>query len=60
MTAQDREKIRDLYDAAGENEWTRLDRDPRGRVAYEVHRRFLRRFIKSGARGRRRTRAFHL
>jgi SAM-dependent methyltransferase len=50
MTAEDREKIRALYDSAGEDEWTRLEKSPRGRVAFEVHRRFLRRFVESGHR----------
>lgn len=40
--------MRDYYDNLGEREWTRLEESPRGRVAYEVHRQFLERFVKSG------------
>lgn len=48
MTRSDREHMRDYYDNLGEREWTRLEESPRGRVAYEVHRQFLERFVKSG------------
>jgi SAM-dependent methyltransferase len=50
MTVEDRGKIRSLYDQAGEDEWARLEGSPRGRVAYEVHRRFLNRYIQRGDR----------
>lgn len=40
--------MRDFYDALGEGEWSRLEDSIRGRVAYEVHRQFLERFIASG------------
>lgn len=40
--------MRAFYDTLGEGEWTRLESSPRGRVAYEVHRQFLGRFVKRG------------
>ena len=40
--------MRDFYDELGESEWARLESSPRGRVAYEVHRQFLDRFIEPG------------
>jgi SAM-dependent methyltransferase len=48
MAIEDREKIRTMYDGAAEKEWERLERDPRGRVAFEVHRRFLARYLRAG------------
>lgn len=48
MTSDDRARMRDFYDNLGEGEWTRLEESPRGRVAYEVHRRFLERFVRPG------------
>lgn len=42
--------MREFYDELGEGEWTRLEDSPRGRVSFEVHRRFLRRYIEPGAR----------
>jgi SAM-dependent methyltransferase len=48
MAIEDREKTRAMYDGAGESEWQRLERDVRGRVAFEVHRRFLARYLQSG------------
>jgi SAM-dependent methyltransferase len=48
MAIEDREKVRALYDDAGEREWERLERDPRGRVAFEVHRNFLEKFVHRG------------
>jgi SAM-dependent methyltransferase len=50
MTANDRARMRDFYDNLGEREWSRLEETPRGRVAYEVHRQFLERFVRSGDR----------
>jgi SAM-dependent methyltransferase len=50
MALEDREKIRAMYDGAAEKEWERLERDPRGRVAFEVHRRFLSRYLQAGQR----------
>jgi SAM-dependent methyltransferase len=50
MTAGDRERMRDFYDELGEGEWERLEATPRGRVAYEVHRQFLDRFVNPGDR----------
>jgi SAM-dependent methyltransferase len=48
MTTDDRERMRTFYDSLGEGEWTRLESSPRGRVAYEVHRQFLERFVRLG------------
>ena len=42
--------IRRYYDALGEAEWERLERNVRGRVSLELHRRFLRRFARPGMR----------
>lgn len=44
------ESIRRYYDALGEQEWTRLTHTTRGRVSLELHRRFLRRFVRPGSR----------
>jgi SAM-dependent methyltransferase len=49
MTEADRASVRDYYDAWGEKEWDRLVADVPGRVSFEVHRRFLRRFITPGS-----------
>jgi ubiquinone/menaquinone biosynthesis C-methylase UbiE len=48
MGIEDRARMRARYDDQGEREWERLERDPQNRVAYEIHRRFLNRFIKNG------------
>jgi SAM-dependent methyltransferase len=40
--------MRAFYDELGEGEWARFETSPRGRVAYEVHRQFLDRFVTSG------------
>jgi SAM-dependent methyltransferase len=48
MSEGDRERVREYYDALGENEWERLASTVHGRVAYEVHRRFLARFVGEG------------
>jgi SAM-dependent methyltransferase len=48
MGIEDRVRMRARYDDQGEREWERLERDPQGRVAHEIHRRFLHRFIKEG------------
>jgi SAM-dependent methyltransferase len=45
-----RREIEDLYDAIGEFEWLRLERDGAARVAYEIHARFLRRHVVPGSR----------
>ncbi len=50
MAIEDREQIRAMFDLAGDTEWDRLDRDPRSRVAFEVHRRFLSRYVRRGER----------
>jgi SAM-dependent methyltransferase len=50
MSEADRLAMRDFYDELGEAEWARLEDTPRGRVSFEVHRRFLKRFIEPGSR----------
>lgn len=50
MTAPDREATRVYYDELGDAEWSRLVADVAGRVAFEVHRRFLARFVRRGVR----------
>jgi SAM-dependent methyltransferase len=40
--------MRDFYDRYGDIEWARLETTLRGRVSFEVHRRFLGRFIEPG------------
>lgn len=45
-----RKQIEDLYDAIGDREWLRLERDGASRVAFEMHARFLRRHIVPGSR----------
>jgi SAM-dependent methyltransferase len=50
MTASDREATREYYDEFGDAEWDRLVADVAGRVSLEVHRRFLTRFVRRGAR----------
>jgi len=37
--------VREHFDAFGAGEWDRLDESPSTRVALELHRRFLARFI---------------
>lgn len=48
MSESDRDRMREFYDELGEAEWTRLEATPRGRVSFEVHRRFLSRFVAEG------------
>jgi SAM-dependent methyltransferase len=43
-----RDAVRAYYDAYGEVEWDRLVVDAPGRVSFEVHRRFLARFVHPG------------
>jgi SAM-dependent methyltransferase len=43
-------RLRHLFDKLGEGEWDRLEKDPRSRVALEIHRRFLRRHVPRGSR----------
>jgi SAM-dependent methyltransferase len=50
MSLEDREAIRAYYDERGDAEWSRLEETPRGRVSFEVHRRFLTPFIRPNAR----------
>jgi ubiquinone/menaquinone biosynthesis C-methylase UbiE len=40
-------KIQSFYDDLGENEWERLDADPRARVIFHVHKWYLEKFIKA-------------
>ncbi len=44
------EAVRVHYDRIGSQEWSRLAKDVAGRVSLEVHRRFLRRFVRPGSR----------
>ena len=41
--------VRRHLDRLGDREWARLEADATGRVSIEVHRRFLRRFVREGA-----------
>jgi SAM-dependent methyltransferase len=41
--------VRRHFDRLGDREWARLDADAKSRVSFEVHRRFLRRFVPRGA-----------
>jgi SAM-dependent methyltransferase len=50
MSLKDREGMRDFYDELADAEWSRLEETPRGRVSFEVHRRFLARFVSPGER----------
>lgn len=43
------DRVRQFFDGAGDGEWDRFDKDARSRVAFEVHRRFLRRHVADGA-----------
>jgi SAM-dependent methyltransferase len=43
-------RLRQLFDEYGEREWQRLDADARSRASFEIHRRFLARFISGGMR----------
>ncbi len=42
--------VRDYFDAFAEGEWERLEGTRAGQVSFEVHRRFLQRFITPGMR----------
>lgn len=42
--------VRDYFDAFADGEWERLDSTLVGQVSFEVHRRFLQRFIMPGMR----------
>lgn len=42
--------MRDFFDALGAAEWDRLEQSPSARVALELHRRLLRRFVRPGWR----------
>lgn len=48
MTTEDRAAARGYYDRLGVGEWDRLVGDVAGRVSFEVHRRFLARFVSPG------------
>jgi SAM-dependent methyltransferase len=41
--------VRKFFDEIGDGEWGRFDKDARSRVAFEVHRRFLRRHVPDGS-----------
>jgi ubiquinone/menaquinone biosynthesis C-methylase UbiE len=40
--------VRDFFDVLGAGEWDRLEQSPSARVALELHRRLLRRFVRPG------------
>lgn len=42
--------VQRYFDALGEKEWDRPETDLRSRVAFEIHRRFLRRWVTPGMR----------
>jgi SAM-dependent methyltransferase len=44
------DRIRQHFDVLADGEWERLDAHPRGRVAFEIHRRFLAKFLRPGNR----------
>lgn len=50
MGKVDRDAIQQFYDEYGDREVTRLVETVRGRVSFEIHRRFLERFIQPGYR----------
>lgn len=50
MSERDRSAVRDFYDDYGDREWLRLEQDLRGRVSFEVHRRFLAAVVEPGMR----------
>lgn len=50
MSDADRLAMRDFYDELADDEWDRLAASPRGRVSFEVHRRFLARYVAPGSR----------
>ncbi len=43
-------RLRELFDEYGEREWERLEVDARSRASFEIHRRFLARFMTPGMR----------
>ena len=42
--------VRDFYDSRAEKEWSRLERDPTGRLIYEVHAKAIRDCVTEDAR----------
>ena len=50
VTARDRASVRDYYDRFADGERDRLSADIAGRVSFEVHRRFLARYVAHGQR----------
>jgi SAM-dependent methyltransferase len=46
--AYDADLVRQHYDDVGEQEWYRLERSPRGRVSFHIHRFCLQRYVRSG------------
>lgn len=50
MSERDRAALRNFYDDYGDREWLRLEQNVRGRVSFEVHRRFLAAVVEPGMR----------
>ncbi|HZI36873.1 MAG TPA: class I SAM-dependent methyltransferase [Acidimicrobiia bacterium] len=50
MPTDPQEAVRRFFDDYGDREWDRLEVDWRARVSFELHRRFLSRFVSSGMR----------
>lgn len=48
MSTDPREAVARFFDDYGDREWHRLDVDVRAKVSFEIHRRFLRRFVSPG------------
>lgn len=48
MNGDSRHSVEQFFDDLGEGEWARFDADLRSRTAFEIHRRFLARFVTSG------------
>jgi ubiquinone/menaquinone biosynthesis C-methylase UbiE len=46
----DREHIAAVFDAYGDREWSRHEDSPMARVSFQVHRHYLRRFVRRGER----------
>ena len=44
------DRLREVFDEFGQREWERLEVDARSRASFEVHRRFLARFVTPGMR----------
>jgi len=48
MSTEAREAVERFFDQYGDREWRRLDLDVCARVSFEIHRRFLGRFVSPG------------